>query len=232
MIKLHQFAPAWGLNPSPFCLKIEIYLKLTKRPFEVVVTVPFRAPKGKLPYITDGERTIADSGQIIAYLKKTYGDPLDHALTAEQQALGHVIRRTCEESLLFAALYSRWLDEPGWSAVRQAFFVGLPKLVAPAIAAMIRRGIRRSLHGQGYGRHHKDEIYALGCADLQAIATLLGDRSFIVADHPTSFDATLYGFLVNMLRVPIDTPLNRYALSVPSFHAYLERMDMVLENSV
>ena len=37
MIELYQFAPAWGLpNPSPFCIKLELYLKMTGLPFEVI----------------------------------------------------------------------------------------------------------------------------------------------------------------------------------------------------
>lgn len=45
MIELHQFAPVWGINPSPFCLKVEIYLRLTGLAFRPVVTVPIRAER-------------------------------------------------------------------------------------------------------------------------------------------------------------------------------------------
>ena len=37
MIKLYQFNPAWGLpNPSPFCMKVETYLRMVGLPYEVV----------------------------------------------------------------------------------------------------------------------------------------------------------------------------------------------------
>ena len=32
VIELHEFAPAWGINPGPFCLKVEAYLRLTLGP--------------------------------------------------------------------------------------------------------------------------------------------------------------------------------------------------------
>jgi hypothetical protein len=81
VIHLHAFAPLWGLvDISPFVTKVDVYLRLTKLPYKLV---PFSmesftaAPKGKLPYIVDGEERIADSNFFIDHLKKRYGDPLD-----------------------------------------------------------------------------------------------------------------------------------------------------------
>ena len=78
MIKLYQFKPAWGLpNPSPFCMKVETYLRMAGLPYEAINgALPFKAPKKKLPYIEDGTQLIADSGFILEYLKATHGDPL------------------------------------------------------------------------------------------------------------------------------------------------------------
>ena len=37
MIKLYQFKPAWGLpNPSPFCMKVETYLRMAGLSYEVI----------------------------------------------------------------------------------------------------------------------------------------------------------------------------------------------------
>lgn len=37
MIKLYQFAPAWDVpNLSPFCVKVETYLRMAGLPYEVV----------------------------------------------------------------------------------------------------------------------------------------------------------------------------------------------------
>lgn len=45
MIKLYQFSPAWGLpNPSPFCMKVETYLRMTGLPYEAINgALPFKA---------------------------------------------------------------------------------------------------------------------------------------------------------------------------------------------
>ena len=54
MITLHQFPSAWGLpNASPFCMKVETYLRMCNLPYTTVnVLNPAKGPKGKLPYIT------------------------------------------------------------------------------------------------------------------------------------------------------------------------------------
>ena len=227
-VDLHQFAPAWGINPSPFCNKVETYFRLTGVPFRAVPSDPSTAPKGKLPYIVDQGRQIPDSGQIIAHLQAVRGDPLDGGLNAKQRALGHLLRRTCEESLYFALCYSRWIDEANWPIVRQAFFAGLPPAIEPHVATQTREGVARALQGQGYGRHSPDEIYALGVADIDALAAALGGQPFFVAHSPTSFDASIYAALVCLARAGVESPLKASVLSHANLQAYLERIDEAL----
>lgn len=225
MIRLHVFAEPWGFNPSPFCLKVQIYCRLAGISFVSVPALPIRAPKGKLPFLSDGDERVADSGVIIDYLKGRFGNPLDGDLDARQSALGHLIRRTCEESLYFVLLYSRWIDPDGWKVIKPAFFGPMPPLLRDAVATMAQRRTRRALHGQGTGRHTADEVYALGAADLGAIATIIARQDFAVAGHPTSFDAALYGFLANILKAPVETPLKQEARRHGALTAYVARMD-------
>ena len=53
MIKLYQFEPAFGLaNASPFCMKLETYLRMAALPFEIPCASLRhlqKAPKGKMP---------------------------------------------------------------------------------------------------------------------------------------------------------------------------------------
>ena len=104
MIKLFQFAPAFGLpNASPFCMKLETYLRMAGLPFQLVNSGDgFKAPKRKLPYIDDGGTVVADSGFIIDYLKGRYGDPLDDALSPLQRALATAFQRLFEDEPFMA----------------------------------------------------------------------------------------------------------------------------------
>ena len=76
-VRLHKFGEAWGIaDPSPFCLKVESFLREANIAYEVVPFDPRRsfakAPKGKLPFIEDEDGTVVgDSSLIIARLSQT-----------------------------------------------------------------------------------------------------------------------------------------------------------------
>ncbi len=226
MIKLYQFAPAFGLpNMSPFCMKVETYLRMAGLPYECPRNADIlKSPKGKMPYIDDGGKIVADSTFIIDYLKVTYGDNLDVNLSPRQRALGVVIQRTFEESLYWPVVYSRWIEDVGFAVVNEAAFSRMKFPLRQIIPVMARRGLRKQLHSQGTGRHSRDEIYAIGCRDITALAELLDEQAFFLGDEPSSIDATGYAFLANLLWVPIDLPIRAHAAKLPNLEAYCQRM--------
>jgi len=62
MITLYSFGPGFGLpDPSPFVTKAEVLLKMAELPYRTDTTGFKKAPKGKLPYIDDEGKMIADS---------------------------------------------------------------------------------------------------------------------------------------------------------------------------
>lgn len=226
MIKLHQFAQAWTLpNASPFCMKVETYLRMAGLSYEVINgDLPLRAPKKKLPYIEDGAKVIADSGFILDYLKQTYGDQLDVNLSPADRAVAHALRRMIEESLYWPMLYSRWIEVSIWLAVRKQFFDTLPPVVRQVVSGQVRKGLRKALYLQGTGRHNREEIYAMGKADLSALSIWLGRKPYFMGEVASSLDATAYAFLANILVPPFDSPLKTHAMSLGNFWPYCERM--------
>jgi glutathione S-transferase len=128
VIKLFQFAPAFGLpNASPFCMKLETYLRMAGLPFELDNSGDvMKAPKNKLPYIDDDGTIVADTSFIIEHLKARYGDPLDAALTPVERALATAFQRLFEENLYWAVLHSRWVPPQAWAKTRPGFFAAMP----------------------------------------------------------------------------------------------------------
>jgi len=207
MITLYHFGDAFGFDPSPFCLKMETYLRLAGHPFQKKRGDVRKAPKRQLPIIEDDGRIVADSRFIIEYLKAKYGDPLDGHLSAGEKANLHAWQRMLEESLYWTIVYSRWIDDSGWRVFRPLVFGFLPAPLRLIIPSLVRRGVARTLHGQGTLRHSPEEIYGLGLRDVAALATLLGDRPYMLGDKPTSLDASAAGSLINILHAPVESPL-------------------------
>lgn len=228
MITLHQFGPAFTLRTaSPFGLKLEAYMRLSGIPYRVedFAGNPSKAPKGKIPYITDDDgRKLGDSALIIEHLVEKYGDKLDAHLTPAERAAGHALRRMTEEGLYFAILYSRWIDDAGFAVVGPVFFATMPAPLRPVVGLLVRRSTRNTLLAQGTGRHTPEQVYALGRADLQALSDALGDKPFFLGEKPTSYDAAIYGALHNLMKVPTGTPLTAFACALPNLVAFCERV--------
>lgn len=226
MIKLYQFPPQWSLpNPSPFCMKLETYLRMAKLPFEAVYVVnPTKGPKKKLPTINDEGKILGDSGFIINYLQEKYGDPLDNRLSNEQKAQALAIQRLLEEHLYWIMVYSRWIDERYWPITRDTFFSHLKWPLRTILPIILQKKIRSDLYKQGIGRHSTAEVYQLGIEDLIVLSTFLKSSEFLLGNEPTSIDASAYAFLANILETPIASPLQDYAKTQPQFIAYCERM--------
>jgi glutathione S-transferase len=228
MIKLYQFDPAFGLpNASPFCMKLETYLRMAKLPFEIApatLQAFNKAPKGKMPYIEDKGKTIADTTLIIDYLKSSYGDRLDAWLGPDQRAVALAFQRLIEENLYWAVLHTRWVEPTGWAKTRIAFFGKLPvplKWIVPHIA---RRGLIKEMHGHGMGRHSQEEIHDIGRRDITALAGFLDDKPYFMGNEPCSLDATAYAFLANLVWPPVESALKQHAKQYPKLEAYCQRM--------
>jgi glutathione S-transferase len=227
VLKLHQFPSVWGRNISPFTLKVETWLKIAGLPYEAVATVnPGRGPKGKVPFIEDEDGTrVGDSSLIVEHLERTRRLDLSAGLSAAERAQALAIQRLFEDHFYFIGVWSRWIDPDGWRMTAPGLFGSLPPGARQLVPALVRRKMRRDLIGQGLGRHSQAEQYAMGRADLAAVSTLLGERAFFFADRPTTTDAIAYGFLANLLLVPVETELKRIGQSFPNLLAWTQAMD-------
>jgi glutathione S-transferase len=225
-VTLVQFPPVWGRNVSPFTLKLETWLKLADIPYSVRATTNLaKAPKGKLPYIEDGLLAIGDSSLIIEHLKATRGIDPDAGLGERARAEALAMQRLFEDHFYFVLTYSRWLDPVGWEAVADGFFAGFPLPMRMVGRAVMRRRMAARLAAQGLTRHSAGEIYAMGRDDLAAAADFLGDKPFFLGESLTTLDAVAFGFLANVLLVPVETELKRSLYDFPNLVAWTEAMD-------
>jgi glutathione S-transferase len=212
-------------NLSPFCTKLECYLRMAEIPYKAAAMQIGKSPKGKIPYVVlpDG-KAMGDSQLIIEHLERALaaeGKPaLDDGLSARDRALGHLTRRALDEACYFAVVHVRWRTDDGFAAVRDEFKKFVPGLIIP----LIRRDIRKKLHTQGTGRHSLDEVAAFGAADLESCAELLADKPFVLGDRPRTVDCALYAYLEAVLGFPVDSPLRARVAARANLVAYRRRI--------
>ena len=192
--------------------------------YAVKTTLPLFAPKGKLPYIEDDDLKLADSRFIVGYLKTRYRD-LDEGLSPAELALSLAMQRLIEEHLFWATMYSRWqYTDSNWQVNKRAIFGVLPPVVRDIAALVYRRKIRQQIYGHGLGRHTAEEVFELGMLDIDALSASLGEKEYFLGDKPTTLDASAFGFLLNTLGCPIESPLKEHALSKNNLGNYVERI--------
>jgi glutathione S-transferase len=227
MIKLIQFPRAFGLpNPSPFCIKVEVLLKMAGLAYECeFATNPGKGPKGKLPAIEDDGQLIGDSEIIRWHLEKKYGVDFDQGLEPAERAGGHALSRMVEERTYWVMVYSRWIEARNWPVLRDTFFGGVPAPLRGLVSSQIRKSVVRTLRAHGFGRHRPDEIYAMGAADIDAVAAELGEKPFLLGSEPTSADAAVYPVIAGILVPPqFESPAKEAVKRHANLVAYAERM--------
>ena len=224
-ITLTQFKSGFGVpNPSPFCMKAEVLLKMSCVNYKSnILDDPSKGPKGKLPFITDDGKIIADSELIKKHIETEYNVDFDEGLSLEQKSISHAFARMAEERLYWVLVYSRWIDENNWPIINDFWFGGMPPILRNIIPVIAKKGVKSSLKGHGLGRHSKSEIYAFGAKDIASIAGLLGDHDYIFGDSPSALDATLYPMLANAALEELPSPLIDNIKSHSNLMPYIER---------
>lgn len=225
MITLYTFGPAFGLpDPSPFVTKAEVLLKMAGLPYRTDTTGFKAAPKGKLPYLKDGDVTIADSTFIRFYLQRRYEVDFDAGLSAPERATAWAFEKMCEGHLYFALVHARWMIDENFDIGPRHFFDDAPAPLRPAIITMVRRVVRRNLKGQGMGRHSEAEIAELATRDLIALAEFLADKPYLMGGAPCGADATIFAFIAGTLCPVFKTPIRIAAELQPNLVAYRDRL--------
>lgn len=217
------------LNYSPPCMKVEVWMKLAGLSYRTITATRFtdlwRAPKGKVPYIVDGDDIVADSEIIIAFLSRKYSVDLDHGLRPEQKAIARALERMLNEHTYWCLVYFRYVDVQDWVVYRRALCAGSSGLMRLYCSIALRPRILRYLWNQGLGRHTAEEVCTRLNQDWAALSEILGERHFLMGARPTTIDASAYSYITNMYLAPIAPKAKALLDRYPNLIAYTARMD-------
>lgn len=229
-IHLHTAPPAWGLpSISPACAKLEAWLRMAGVDYDKPTLEFARAPKGKIPFIFEGDACIGDSALIITHLQRTRGIDLDAALSPRERGISVAFRRMLKENDYWGLIHSRYFVAANWAQYR----VALGGALAPdgsedernAIAEGMKQIQKDVMHGHGIGRHTDEELVELICEDLSAVSALLGDNEWMFGkDGPTTLDATVYGYVGNMIMHPFEDAISDHGRAQANLVALCERV--------
>nr|CDJ97721.1 Glutathione S-transferase domain containing protein [Haemonchus contortus] len=224
IVYLYQFPRSASMpNVSPFCLKVETFLKANKIPYEVRPLLMGRSQYGLLPFIELNGEHIADSQIIIHRLTehfktKTLLIPRDEAIarTIDRMTDNHTFLLLCQFKVLSSGtndFFSMTLSE-----------AGAPKLFIPILAYLFRRKAANRVTGS-LGHFSTEDFKMFLKKDYDAYRDLLGDQKFLFGDEINAVDCTVFGTLATALYHPAAS----YAKDLlkeeyPTLVAYLDRI--------
>jgi glutathione S-transferase len=226
MLVLHTFGPAFGLpDLSPFVLKTMIQLKMAGLPFEVRTGSLGRAPKGKLPFLQDGDTVVADSTFIRWHIEHTRGIDLDAGLSPAQRGQAWALEKLLDDHLYWLAMHNRWLEPGNFERGPKAFLQRvLPVPLKWFVPALVQGKFRRTLQLQGLGRHTDQERARLVRHDIEALAQVLGDKPYLMGEQPTAVDAMAAAGVMTGLLPQFTGPIRDTLLQHPALLTYAQRM--------
>ena len=214
MIKLYSFGSNFGVpDPSPFVLKVDIFMRMANIEFENIpdITNLRKAPKGKLPFIVDGDVTVADSQFIISYLQNKFHVDLDSSLSTEQKNIAYLIGKSLDENLYWCLVYSRWAKNDTYAHLKNAYFGSMPFPFKFIVAPLARKSFINALQKQGLGKHSEEEIKTIAQQTFHSLSEILSKKTYFFGESPCTFDATAFAFLSQFISVSLDTELNKLA---------------------
>uniref|UniRef100_A0A3Q1NJI5 Failed axon connections homolog, metaxin like GST domain containing n=2 Tax=Bos TaxID=9903 RepID=A0A3Q1NJI5_BOVIN len=176
-IILHQFArPNNGVpSLSPFCLKMETYLRMADLPYQNYFGGKLSA-QGKMPWIEYNHEKVSGTEFIIDFLEEKLGVNLNKNLGPHERAISRAVTKMVEEHFYWTLAYCQWVDNLNETRKMLSLSGGGPfsNLLRWVVCHITKGIVKREMHGHGIGRFSEEEIYMLMEKDMRSLAGLLG----------------------------------------------------------
>lgn len=196
MLELYQF------ELSHYCEKIRLILDYKGLPYRKVEVTPgigqldlFRmSGQRQVPVLKDGAEIIPDSTAIALYLDQKYPDRPIIPLDPQERALCLLMEEWADESIGTNArkvMLGAFNQNPSFRSA--ALPANAPGFLKSIVEAVPREALDLMGTGVGLGA---DAIKAARKAmqqNLESLCTLLGDRPYLITDHPTLADFAVAG---------------------------------------
>ncbi len=225
MLTLYTFGPAFGLpDPSPFCIKAMALLKMAGLDHECVVGDVRKAPKGKLPYLDDAGTLVPDTTFIRWHLESKFAVDFDHALSPAEKGTAWAFEKLCEDNIYWLGVHERWMDQANFDRGPRKFFDAVPAILRPLVINRVRADVKRSLRGQGIGRHSDAERAQLADTAIQAISDFLAEKPYLMGDTRCAADASVFATIASFGCDHFETRSRATIAKYPNLTAYRDRL--------
>merc|ERR1711899_331430 len=220
MVYLFQFTRSPQIpSISPFCLKLESWLKLHGIKYQNVDhKCKFRSKKGMLPFIELNGEEIADSNMIIETLSKKFEKEMPAELSQDQKNVQHAMVAMVENHLHWTIVYWKSKDVDN---ILKGYKLNLQSAIGSKAPASLlnfyfkytfcRKGLKK-VRSNGMGVHTNEEIENFGKKDLLTLSEMLGEKEFFFGSEPAMLDLVVFSQVGQLVMVDSEhaCPLRDY----------------------
>uniref|UniRef100_A0A1A8BEH8 Failed axon connections homolog n=1 Tax=Nothobranchius kadleci TaxID=1051664 RepID=A0A1A8BEH8_NOTKA len=199
-IILHQFSRPRSSFPSlsPFCLKLETYLRMADLPYQNCFDGKL-SPQGKMPWIEYNQEQVFGTDFIIEFLEERLGVSLNKGLTPQERATSRAITKMVEEHFYWTVAYCQWVDNLEETQKMLLVSGPLSDLLKWILSHLTGGILKREMYGHGIGRFSTKEVYSLMEKDMRTLATLLGEKKYMMGSRLSAVDAAVFGHLAPVM---------------------------------
>jgi len=205
VVYLYQFSRTPVLpSLSPYCLKVETYLRLQGLKYENVDhKLKFKSAKGQLPFVELNGEEINDSAVIIEKLGAHFDADMDANLTKEQRNKAHTLISMIENHTCWTYVYWRCKNSDAWikgCKVNLQHMLGsrMPNALLNVVFKLtyMRKG-NKKVKAHGLGLLAPEEVFEQAKKDLIVLEETLEEAGtdFFFGDKPTNLDVVAFSHL-------------------------------------
>jgi glutathione S-transferase len=145
-------------------------------------------------------------------------------LSAAERGAAWAFEKLAEDQLYWALVHDRWLIDDNFNRGPKVFFAAVPAPLRAIIVPLVKRQVRRDLHGQGFARHTQTEIDTLAARAVDALAAFIAERPYLMGEQPCAADAAVFAQLLQASLPAFDSALRRSVERHTNLVAYVARM--------
>uniref|UniRef100_A0A7E4V5U7 GST N-terminal domain-containing protein n=1 Tax=Panagrellus redivivus TaxID=6233 RepID=A0A7E4V5U7_PANRE len=204
VVYLYQFhRTSTTPNPSPFCIKVEAFLRYHKIKYQNVFTQFQRSREGLLPYIVLNGEEIPDSQLILQRLQEIH--EIEPNLSPHEKAIARAVDRTVDNSLANAIFYYKVIYNK--DSLFKVLSSLMPYLLAKLSFDRIYELTHHRLSAINFLKLPEPAIRSGLEDDLDALQQLMGEKPFLFGEEPVDADFALLGQLTSIYFTPYNKPI-------------------------
>ncbi|CAJ0955548.1 unnamed protein product, partial [Mesorhabditis belari] len=199
LVILHQFPRSpFVPNLSPFCLKVETFLRIYNIKYQLKESWTSQVDGGQLPFIELNGEKIGESQAVIFKLIKHF--KIKENLRPHEAATSRAIDRMLDGSTFYTLMNDKVLNNQAFMS-REVTGLRVPAILGKFVASRFANKVKARIMA-GVGNLSNEDLMEVMRRDVKALADLLGDRQFLFGSRMTLADCSIFGHLASTYYLP------------------------------